>query len=102
MRCAKCGLALLGYTTCQGCGHINGTKRQISYMIFQRPVSGGKTWTRTPDKDFSGFAHANLFHQKDSADHASSCLEGNHPDNYYTVFECREVGFTATISDSEI
>ena len=24
MRCAKCGLNLLGFTTCQGCGHRNG------------------------------------------------------------------------------
>ena len=73
-------------------------KRQINYMIFERPVSGGKTWTRTPTRKLYGAATANLFYQKDSADHVAGRLMANDERKYYTVFECREVGFTATIS----
>ena len=74
-------------------------KRQINYMIFERPVSGGKTWTRTPTCKLYGAATANLFCQKDSAEHVAGRLMVNDERNYYTVFECREVGLTATVGN---
>ena len=74
-------------------------KRQINYMVFERPVSGGNTWTRTPREKLQGVAYGNLFGKKESADHVAARLMDNDGKNYYTVFECREVGFTATLSN---
>ena len=70
--------------------------RQINYMVFKKP-HGSKVWTRASDAELAGFAVANLFGRKKNAEGvANGMAEVDGKTHSYTIFECREVGYTCS------